>query len=66
MFDALSLTNSYVIKEFNIKRIKAGIHPSNQRSKKLIHRLSFKNTGYNDEMEINGKLEQIDLYLLTC
>jgi len=63
MFEALSLANSYVYKNLNIKEIRAGILPENERSIRLIKRLGFKYIGKKDELEINGEIRTYDTYI---
>ena len=54
MYEALKLSNAYVMKNLRIKEIKAGILPNNDRSIRLIKRLDFKYVGEKNELEING------------
>ena len=63
MFEALSLSNSYVYKNLDIKKIRAGILPENKRSIRLIERLGFKYIGKKDELEINGEVRAYDTYI---
>tara|TARA_B110001454_G_scaffold18759_1_gene17313 strand:- start:390 stop:905 length:516 start_codon:yes stop_codon:yes gene_type:complete len=65
MYEALKLTNSYVIENLNIKEIRAGILPHNDRSIRLIKRLDFKYIGEKDELEINGKTLTYQTYLFS-
>jgi len=65
MYEALKLTNTYVMKNLEIKEIRAGILPNNNRSLKLIKRLGFKHVGEKDELEINGERRIYETYLLT-
>ena len=65
MFEALRLTNAYVIKNLNIKEIRAGILPNNDRSIRLIRRLDFKYVGEKDELEINGETRTYETYLFS-
>ena len=65
MFEALRLTNAYVIKNLNIKEIRAGILPNNDRSIRLIKRLDFKYVGEKDELEINGETRTYETYLFS-
>ena len=65
MYQALKLTNTYVMKNLNIKEIRAGILPSNDRSIRLIKRLDFKYVGEKDELEINGEIRTYETYLLS-
>ena len=65
MFEALRLTNAYVIKNLNIKEIRAGILPNNDRSIRLIKRLDFKYVGEKDELEINGEIRTYETYLFS-
>ena len=55
MYEALKLTNAYVMQDLSIKEIRAGILPDNDRSIRLIKRLNFKYVGEKDELEINGE-----------
>tara|TARA_B100001123_G_scaffold211848_1_gene239251 strand:+ start:749 stop:1264 length:516 start_codon:yes stop_codon:yes gene_type:complete len=65
MYEALKLTNDYVINNLNIKEIRAGILPNNDRSIRLIKRLNFKYVGEKDELEINGETRTYETYLLS-
>ena len=65
MYEALKLTNTYVIENLNIKEIRAGILPNNDRSIRLIKRLNFKYIGEKDELEINGETRTYDTYLFS-
>ena len=65
MFEALRLTNAYVIKNLNIKEIRAGILQNNDRSIRLIKRLDFKYVGEKDELEINGETRTYETYLFS-
>ena len=65
MYEALRLTNAYVMKNLGIKEIRAGILPNNDRSIKLIKRLEFKYVGEKDELEINGETRTYGTYLLS-
>ena len=64
MYEALMNTNNYIFKEFQISRINAGIIPRNSRSIKLIKRLSFISSGSYKKLEINGGLENLEIYRL--
>ena len=66
MYEALKLTNAYVIKNLGIKEIRAGILPNNDRSIRLIKRLDFKYVGEKDELEINGETRTYETYLLSA
>ena len=66
MYEALKLTNASVIENFNIKEIRAGILPDNDRSIRLIKRLNFKYVGEKDELEINGETRTYETYLLSA
>ena len=66
MYEALKLTNEYVIDNLNIKEIRAGILPYNERSIRLIKRLNFKYVGEKDELEINGETRTYETYLLSA
>ena len=63
MFEALLLANAYIYKNLNIKEIRAGILPENERSIRLIRRLGFKYIGKKDELEINGEIRTYDTYI---
>ena len=65
MYEALKLTNAYVMKNLGIKEIRAGILPNNDRSIRLIKRLDFKYVGEKDELEINGETRIYETYLLS-
>ena len=65
MYEALKLTNSYVINNLKVNKIKSGILPNNYRSIKLIKRLDFKYVGEKDELEINGETRTYETYLLS-
>ena len=65
MYEALKLTNAYVMKNLGIKEIRAGILPNNDRSIRLIKRLDFKYVGEKDELEINGETRTYETYLLS-
>ena len=65
MYEALRLTNAYVMKNLGIKEIRAGILPNNDRSIRLIKRLDFKYVGEKDELEINGETRTYGTYLLS-
>ena len=66
MYEALKLTNAYVMKNLGIKEIRAGILPNNDRSIRLIKRLDFKYVGEKDELEINGEIRTYETYLLSA
>ena len=66
MYEALKLTNAYVMKNLSIKEIRAGILPNNDRSIRLIKRLDFKYIGEKDELEINGETRTYETYLLSA
>jgi ribosomal-protein-alanine N-acetyltransferase len=66
MYEALKLTNVYVIKNLGIKEIRAGILPNNDRSIRLIKRLDFKYVGEKDELEINGETRTYETHLLSA
>ena len=65
MYEALKLTNAYVMKNLGIKEIRAGILLNNDRSIRLIKRLDFKYVGEKDELEINGETRTYETYLLS-
>ena len=66
MYEALQLTNEYIINNLDIKEIRAGILPNNERSIRLIKRLNFKYVGEKDELEINGEIRTYETYLLSA
>ena len=66
MYEALKLTNTYVMKNLKIKEIRAGILPNNERSIKMIKRLNFKYVGEQDELEINGETRTYETHLLSA
>ena len=66
MYEALKLTNVYVMKNLGIKEIRAGILPNNDRSIRLIKRLNFKYVGEQDELEINGETRTYETHLLSA
>ena len=66
MYEALKLTNAYVMKNLRIKEIRAGILPNNDRSIRLIKRLNFKYVGEQDELEINGETRTYETHLLSA
>ena len=65
MYEALINTNNHMFRDFQIKKINAGIIIRNNRSMKLVSRLSFKSTGNYKELEINGNIEKLKIYYLT-
>ena len=66
MYEALRLTNEYVINNLKIKEIRACILPNNEKSIILIKRLNFKYVGEKDELEINGETRTYETYLLSA
>ena len=66
MYEALKLTNAYVMQNLGIKEIRAGILPNNDRSIRLIKRLNFKYIGEKDDLEINGETRTYETYLLSA
>jgi len=66
MYEALKLTNAYVIKNLRIKEIRAGILTNNDRSIRLIKRLNFKYVSEQDELEINGETRTYETHLLSA
>ena len=66
MYEALQLTNEYIINNLDIKEIRAGILSNNERSIRLIKRLNFKYVGEKDELEINGEIRTYETYLLSA
>ena len=66
MYEALLLTNTYMFNNLDIKEVRAGILPNNERSIRLIKRLGFKYVGEKDELEINGETRTYETYLLSA
>ena len=65
MYQALVLTNAYVVNNLKIKEIRAGILPNNEKSIRLIQRLHFQYVEEKDELEINGEIRTYKTYLFT-
>ena len=53
-----------MFREYQITQLNAGVITRNTRSIKLISRLSFNPSGNFQKMEINGKLEELEIYNL--
>lgn len=66
MYEALKLTNAYIMKNLKIKEIRAGILQSNYRSIRLIKRLNFKYVNEKSELEINGEIRTYETYFLSA
>ena len=66
MYKALMLTNSYVFDNLDVESIRSSILPSNKRSLRLIERLGFKCLGDKSELEIAGKVRELDIYTLPA
>ena len=64
MYEGVVSSNNYMFTQYPICQINAGFITRNRRSIKLITRLFFKPTGNFQKMEINGKVEQIEIYNL--
>ncbi len=64
MYEAVVNSNNYMFTQYPICQINAGFITKNKRSIKLINRLSFKPTGKFQQMEINRKIEQLEIYNL--
>ena len=62
MNEAVVSSIEYMFTKFPIYQIKAGVITRNERSMKLIKRLSFKPTGNFTKIEIKGKVEQLKIY----
>ncbi len=58
MFEALSMTNKYMLEEMGLNRIMAGYLPHNDRSAVLLEKLGFEKEGFARRyLKINGKWE---------
>ena len=64
MYEAVVSSNNYMFTQYPICQINAGVITRNKRSIKLINRLFFKPTGNFQKMEINRKVEQLEIYNL--
>ena len=62
MYKTVINANKHMLNKYNIKKINAGIITKNQRSLKLINRLSFESTGKFVEKEINHKVEKLEIF----
>ena len=62
MYEAVVSSNNYMFTKYPICQINAGVMTKNKRSIKLINRLSFKPTGNFQQMEINRKVERLEIY----
>ena len=65
LFQSLVQTNNYMFKKFQIKKIYAGVINRNNRSIRLIKRLLFQATGDHNKLEINGSIEELEIYSLN-
>jgi ribosomal-protein-alanine N-acetyltransferase len=65
MYEAVVGSNNYIFTQYPICQINAGVITRNKRSIKLINRLFFKPTGNFQKMEINRKVEQLEIYNLN-
>ena len=65
MYEAVVGSNNYMFTQYPICQINAGVITRNKRSIKLINRLFFKPTGNFQKMEINRKVEQLEIYNLN-
>lgn len=58
MFEALSMTNRYMLEELGLNRIMAGYLPHNERSAALLDKLGFEKEGFARRyLKINGRWE---------
>jgi len=64
IYEAVVSSNNYMFTQYPICQINAGVITRNKRSIKLINRLSFKPTGNFQQIEINRKVEQLEIYNL--
>ena len=64
MYEAVVSSNNYIVTQYPICQINAGLITINKRSIKIISRLSFKPTGDFQRMKINRKVEQLENYNL--
>ena len=64
MYEAVVISNNYMFTQYPICQINAGVITRKKRSIKLINRLSFAPTGNFQRMEINRKIEQLEIYNL--
>ena len=64
MYRAVVSSNNYMFTQYPLCQINVGVIIRNKRSIKLINRLSFKPTGNFQKMEINRKIEQLEIYNL--
>jgi len=64
MYEGVIQSNELMFREYQITQLNAGVITRNTRSIKLISRLSFNPTGNFQKMEINGKLEELEIYNL--
>jgi len=65
MYKTVINANKHMFNKYNIKKINAGIITKNQRSLKLINRLSFESTGKFVEKEINHKVEKLEIFFIS-
>ena len=64
MYEWVIQSNELMVREYQITQFNAGVITRNTRSIKLLSRLSFNPTGNFQKMEINGKLEELEIYNL--
>ena len=64
MYEGVIQSNELMFREYQITQLNAGVITRNTRSIKLISRLSFNPTGNFQKMEINDKLEELEIYNL--
>ena len=64
MYEGVIQSNELMFREYQITQLNAGVITRNTRSIKLISRLSFNPPGNFQKMEINGKLEELEIYNL--
>ena len=64
MYEAVVSSNNYIFTQYPICQLNAGVIIRNKRSMKLINRLYFNPTGNFQKMEINRKIEQLEIYNL--
>ena len=65
MYKGLKYANDYLYNNLKVSKIKAGILPWNRRSGKLVEKLFFIHSGNKQQLEINGKLETLEVFVLT-
>lgn len=64
MYSAVVSSNNYMFTQYPLCHINVGVIIKNKRSIKLINQLSFKPTANFHKMEINRKIEQLEIYNL--